>query len=53
MLWLLHHPKFKPPKIYKRTPMTVAHLGNYMLGYLHDIHIEECIEQNKGREICQ
>ena len=29
-------------------PGTVARLGNYILGYLHDIHIEDCIGQNEG-----
>ena len=24
-------------------PVTVAHLGNFIQGYLHDIHIEDCI----------
>ena len=27
---------------------TVAHLGNYILEQLHDIHIEDCIGQNMG-----
>ena len=27
---------------------TVAHLGNDILGYLHNIHIKDCIGQNKG-----
>ena len=28
--------------------VTVAHLGNYIFGYLHDIHIGDCIGQNIG-----
>ena len=28
-------------------PATAAPLGNYILGYLHDIDIEDCIGQNK------
>ena len=25
------------------SPVTVDHFGNYIQGYLHDIHIEDCI----------
>ena len=28
-------------------PLNAAHLDNYMFGYLHDIHIGDCIEQNR------
>ena len=29
--------------------MTIAYLGNYIEGYLHDIYIEDSIGQIKGR----
>ena len=28
--------------------VTVAHLANYVFGFLHYIHIADCIGQNKG-----